>query len=119
MIGLAFFVCDIGEQMCSAFGEMECEISQFDWYLFPSEVITMFPSIIMHSQQPFQLNGYGSYSYCRQVFAKVSLYNKRLNSEFNIYISTLLLDDPRNILKLYGTSSVCSRMNWSFFCIST
>lgn len=72
MIGLVFIACEAGEQMSNAFSEIEIVIFQFNWYLFPPEIKVMLPTIIMHSQKPFKLNGFGSYSYNRNVFTKVS-----------------------------------------------
>lgn len=73
MIGLAFIACEVGERMTTAFGEIEYVICQFDWYFLPPEIKVMLPTIIKYSQKPLKLNCFGSYSYKREVFTKVSL----------------------------------------------
>lgn len=77
MTGLAFVGCEMGERMSTTFNEIEHVIYQLDWYSFPADIRVMLPTVLIYSQKPFNLNGFGSYSYTRNVFTMVSWINRR------------------------------------------
>lgn len=70
--GIVFGLCEFGQRMTNAFEEIEDEIETFDWYFFPYELQRMLPMILMVTQQPVEIECFGSISSLREYFKKVS-----------------------------------------------
>lgn len=53
--GLVFIACEISQLSCDALNEMDDEIGQMDWYLFPIEIQRMLAMIIGNYIEFFNL----------------------------------------------------------------
>lgn len=71
--GLVFSTCEIGQRFTKAFDEIDREIEQLDWYLFPIEIQRILPTIIINAQEPIVIECFGIISCNRDQFKKVSL----------------------------------------------
>lgn len=71
--GLTFIACENGEQMTSAFDEINYVIGQFCWYQFPKEIKHVLPVILMAAQKEVVIECFGSLSCSRDAFKKVRL----------------------------------------------
>lgn len=70
--GLVLISCELGQQMTNAFERIgDVMKSQFNWYRFPIKVQRMLPSLLIISQQPVQLECFGSNACVRESFKKV------------------------------------------------
>lgn len=63
--------CELCQQMNFAFDECNDMIVQFEWYLFPADVQRMLPLIINFTQQPVEINCFGSTAADRETFKYV------------------------------------------------
>lgn len=72
IINLIFAVCELGQRISNAYGEIEDRIWQLDWYLLPIEIKRMLPTIILYAQRPSVIDFFGSMFCCREQFKKVS-----------------------------------------------
>lgn len=70
--GLVFVVCELGERLTNAFEQIEYEIEKSDWYLFSHEIQRLLPIILIVSQQPVELECFGSVNGRRETYKKVS-----------------------------------------------
>ena len=70
--GIVPGICEVGQQIYNAFDEIDDEIEAFNWYLFPLKMRKMLPIILMVSQQPVQVDCFGSIFVLREAFKKVS-----------------------------------------------
>lgn len=70
-ICVLFATCELDERLSIAYDQMDAEIAQFDWYLFPIEVQQLLPIVIMNAQQPIVLACFGSISVNRETLKKV------------------------------------------------
>lgn len=71
--GVVFIICELGQRLTDAFEEINDEIDRFEWYLFPSEIQRMLPTIMISAQQPVVLECFGSIAGSRETFKRVSL----------------------------------------------
>lgn len=69
-----FVFCEFGEQISIRFEDLNNEICKFDWYLLPIEMQQTMQIIIMTTQQPVQLVGFGNIVCCRQTFKRVTFF---------------------------------------------
>lgn len=69
--GTVFIVCELGQRMTDAFGEISDAIGNFNWNLFPDDFKKMLPIIIQFAEQPVDIEFFGSISCSRKVFKKV------------------------------------------------
>lgn len=49
---LVFSVCEIGQHFTNSFAEIISEIKQWNWYLFPIEIQSILPMIMVNTQEP-------------------------------------------------------------------
>lgn len=68
----ALIACEIGQRLNSAFERINIAIDQLDWYLLPIELKRIFPMIVGITQQPIELDCFGSITCTRSVFKEVS-----------------------------------------------
>lgn len=68
-----FIICECGEKVCNAFNEINKEIDKLDWYLFPIEIQRNLPMLIIISQKPVIIQGYGNIWYNREAFKNAAL----------------------------------------------
>lgn len=69
-----FLFCELGEQVAKQFKIFEDELCECNWYSFPIEMQQMFPIVIMNTQQPVNIRGYGNTLCTREAFRKVNSY---------------------------------------------
>lgn len=72
---IAIFVsCELSERMSMRFDEIKETINQSNWYSFPIEVQRMLPPVLMYTQEPIFLHGFGRFgtlTLTRETFKKV------------------------------------------------
>lgn len=71
--GAVFIACDLGQRMSNAFNEIDRKIERSHWYLLPSDLKRILPLFIAASQEPVELECFGSATLSRDVFRRVSL----------------------------------------------
>lgn len=69
--GLIFVVCELSQRVTNAFEDLNDVIAEFNWYLFPSKLKKMLPTIMIVAQQPIEFECFGSISCSREAFKKV------------------------------------------------
>lgn len=87
--GIIFVTCELGQRLSDAFEEINDEIESFEWYQFSYEIQQMLPIILIVSQQPVDLECFGSITGCRMTFQKVSTFRvlqfKCFTEKLNFY----------------------------------
>lgn len=82
--GVALFICELGQRLTNAFGEIGDVIADFDWYLFSFEIRKLLPTLLMVAQQPVALECFGSISGSRDTFKTVSLHFTFLETQLRM-----------------------------------
>lgn len=80
--GIILVICELGQRLTDAFGQIADEVKHFDWYLFPYEIQRILSFILINAQQPVELECFGSVTGIRETFKKVSYSN--LCSNFTV-----------------------------------
>lgn len=70
-LDLVFIICEFGERACNGFDKLYDETCQLDWYSFPIEVQGMLPIVMIATQQPVVIRGFGNIQCTRNVFNRV------------------------------------------------
>ena len=68
---MVFFACEIGQRATNAYSDIEDEIIQLDWYLYPIEIQRKLVPLLIYIQKPVQIEFFGSVSCSRMQFKKV------------------------------------------------
>lgn len=68
----AFTACEIGQRINYAFDRIYSTVDQLDWYMLPLELKRLFPMIIGITQQPIEMECFGSITCVRPVFKDVN-----------------------------------------------
>lgn len=71
-IGMVLFSCEIGQRYSNAYEEIDNVVNQFDWYLFPLKIQRILPTIMMDTQQLYEIMCFGSTNCSRETFKRVS-----------------------------------------------
>lgn len=71
--GLMFISCELCQRVNLAFDECGQMVEQFEWYSFPDEIQRMLPLILQLTQQPVDINCFGSSAWNRETFKYVSM----------------------------------------------
>lgn len=71
-LNMLLLFCEFGEQMSERFEEIYDLSCRMDWYLFPTDVQRMMPMILMGTQKPVVINGYGNVACTRLTFKTVA-----------------------------------------------
>ena len=69
--------CEVGEKVTNVFCEFEYEIGQIKWYLFTNSNRQLLISIMCFCQKPITLDGFGSIKGSREVYKKVSFWERK------------------------------------------
>lgn len=69
---LVFFLCEFGENISGEFDELNGVIYQCNWHLCPLEVQNKLPIILISTQDPIILSGFGNVLCTREAFKSVS-----------------------------------------------
>lgn len=68
---VVFICCELGERASNTFTEINDEIDQLSWYLFPIKIKRQLPFILIYTQTSVDLTFFGSMSCSRENFKKV------------------------------------------------
>lgn len=68
-----FIICEFVENVTTAFHETSDLVDDLDWHLFPDKIQRYLPTLILLSQQPVLVTGYGNILFNRDAFKKVGL----------------------------------------------
>lgn len=74
--GAVIFVCELCQQVCNGFEEMNRAMDQFHWPSYPIDLRRVLPIVIMFTQQPIEFKVFGSITCCRESFKNVSSINQ-------------------------------------------
>lgn len=58
-----FILCQFGQQLSDQFASFEHTIFECNWYLFPLDVVHLYKTVMMVSQEPVELKGFANV-YC-------------------------------------------------------
>lgn len=70
--GLVFIVCELCQQVCNGFEEMNKTMDQLYWLSYPVEIQRLLPMVIIFAQKPVIFIVFGSITCCRESFKKVT-----------------------------------------------
>lgn len=73
--------CELGENVTSGFSAL-CDTIYFgDWYFYPMKIQRMLPTIMIVTEKPVELRGFGNIPCTREALRKVSVfeYSKKLS----------------------------------------
>lgn len=108
--GLILIACEIGQRLSLRFDECGQIVEQFEWYLFPTEIQWVLPTILIFAQQPFEIICFGSAACNRETFKIVSMRLSQLDimaCPFAIHNNSHNFSgDQDGILLFYGASSI-------------
>lgn len=76
---MLFLTCELGERIASLFNELDNEIVQLEWYLFPMEVQKLLPMVMINTQESIVIQCFGSVACTRWQFKKVSTTKSNCN----------------------------------------
>lgn len=65
--------CEIGQQNCYLFDEINDKFDQIDWYLCPIEMKRILPAVFDMAQKPVYLTFFGSITASRDTFKTVCI----------------------------------------------
>lgn len=65
--------CELNQRSSDAFSEINSTIDEWHWYLFPIQMKRMLPLVMAITQQPVDLECFGSITCSRKVFRKVRI----------------------------------------------
>lgn len=77
--GTVFAICELSERLGNLFNEIKNTMGQLEWYLFPSQIHKMLPTILLMIQEPFEVGCFGSIACNRDTFKKVNLTKYTIN----------------------------------------
>lgn len=66
-------LCDFGERVTNHFDELNNAIYECEWYTFAIKFQNFLPMILMCTQEPMVLKGFGNVPCTREAFKKVRL----------------------------------------------
>lgn len=78
----AFLFCDVGQRLSNSFEQVIDTINEFDWYLFPTKVQRMLPTLMIVAQQPVEIIVIGSISSNRYTFENVRTFKFEIMIDF-------------------------------------
>lgn len=78
-LDLEFIICEFGERASDGFDKLCDETCQLDWYSYPIKVQQMLPDIMIGTQKPVLIRGFGNIQCTRSAFNRVSLRTHNLN----------------------------------------
>ena len=69
---MVFFACELGQRFTDTYEEIGSLINRLDWYLFPMEIQRMLPTLMVNTQQPFEILCFGSSTCSHETLKMVS-----------------------------------------------
>lgn len=67
-----FVFCEIGENLMSQFNQLSDAIVYCEWYIFSQQTKQILPFIMMATQTPVAIGGFGNVQCTRNAFRSVS-----------------------------------------------
>lgn len=106
-----FMFCDLGEKVSNGFDTLNESIFIGDWYTLPIEIQRILPTILLATQKPVTLRGFGNIPCMRQTFRKVSwiLWKKHWNCTFIVGIILRLRTAVFHISWFFG---LLNKFDW-------
>ena len=77
-------ICEFVGRISNEFNEIGYLIEQFDWYLFPIEMLRMLPIILLNTQQLVTFKCFGTMACDRETFGKVNLESMKKMSKIKL-----------------------------------
>lgn len=71
VLSFVYLLCEPGEMMIGRFAKFEDQLGQFDWYLLPIEVQSLFMVFVSNAQNPIKICSYGGIMCERETAKKV------------------------------------------------
>lgn len=71
-LSITFCACELGQQLTNTLGKINDKLEQLDWYLFPTEIQRILPTVMNNIQQPIVIECFGIICASREQFGKVS-----------------------------------------------
>lgn len=71
VLSFNFITCESGQRLTNSFDEVDDDLGQLDWYLFPIEIQRLLPMTIMNVQEPPVIKCFGNIQCSREQFKKV------------------------------------------------
>lgn len=68
---IIFFLCEFGERLSGKFDAIDEELYQCTWYLFPMGMQRMVLTLMLGTQEPVFLRGFGNIVCTREAFKEV------------------------------------------------
>lgn len=78
-----FVFCDMSEYVTSHFNEIDF-YNKCDWYSFPTVIRHLMPTLIVNTQQPVVVKGFGNISCTRETFKRVTFESQFHASSINL-----------------------------------
>lgn len=69
--GQLVLICEMAEEISSAFGEIEDEMNEMDWHLFSIRTQKKMLFTLMNAQQPVKFTGFGNLPANRETMKRV------------------------------------------------
>lgn len=83
-------LCEFGENVTHSFSEIDYTISEFNWYLFPSDVQKILPTLMAFVQKPVEFPVFGSVKSSRESFKNVNQIENLMSRKYlHILISLI------------------------------
>lgn len=70
---MIFLHCNFGEIITNAFSDINEQLYQCDWYTFPLDIQRMQATILINTERPILLKGFGNILSTRDTFKRVNL----------------------------------------------
>lgn len=67
-----FLSCEIGQRLTNAFNDITDRFERLDWYLFPTQIQRLLPTITMNTHVPIVIDCFGVVDGSREQFKRVS-----------------------------------------------
>lgn len=74
--GLLFVICELCERVTQGFNEINDQLQEYNYLLFPKEIHRLMPIMVIFVQQPVDFKFFGSISCSRDSFKQVSLFDQ-------------------------------------------
>ena len=85
-LNLVYAVCEFPQRICDEYNGINATLCQIDWHLAPIEIQRMLLIIFLYTQQPLEIQFFGSFSCSREQFKRVSVSHRPIH-----FITNLLL----------------------------
>lgn len=74
VFGLTLIYSEFGERVTNEFNEVDNMFCHLNWYSLPKDIQRMLTTVIISTQEPIVLRGFGNYSCTRGSFQNVCFF---------------------------------------------